>query len=120
MLSDQELGQYLQDIRKRCGLSLRRVNELKGISYSHLNMIEHGKRGVTPALLKNLAELYKIDYLDLYEKAGYIDLINSDEKIAIAASTKGGIDLSEICDEDKETLMNIYNMMRNKKSKDKN
>ena len=43
-------------------------------------MIENGKRNVTPALLRNLATLYNIDYLDLYEKAGYIDLIEDEKK----------------------------------------
>ena len=43
-------------------------------------MIENGKRNVTPALLRNLATLYNVDYLDLYEKAGYIDLIEDEKK----------------------------------------
>lgn len=80
MLSAQELGEYLKNARNIKGLSLREVNKLTNISYSHLNMIENGKRNVTPALLKNLANLYNLDYIDLYEKAGYIDLIE-DEKL---------------------------------------
>lgn len=43
-------------------------------------MIENGKRNVTPALLRVLADLYCVDYLDLYEKAGYIDLIEDEKK----------------------------------------
>ena len=80
MLSAQELGEYLKNARNIKGLSIREVNKLTNISYSHLNMIENGKRNVTPALLKNLANLYNLDYIDLYEKAGYIDLIE-DEKL---------------------------------------
>ena len=80
MLSSKELGEYLKKSRNIKGLSLREVNKLTDISYSHLNMIENGKRNVTPALLKNLATLYNLDYIDLYEKAGYIDLIE-DEKL---------------------------------------
>lgn len=80
MLSAQELGEYLKNARNIKGLSLREVNKLTNISYSHLNMIENGKRNVTPALLKNLANLYNLNYIDLYEKAGYIDLIE-DEKL---------------------------------------
>lgn len=80
MLSQEEFGKYLAKIRKEEGISLRDVNKLKDVSYSHLSMIEHGKRNVTPALLRNLADLYNVDYLDLYEKAGYIDLIE-DEKL---------------------------------------
>ncbi len=80
MLSKEELGRYLKKLRNDKSLSLREVNHITDISYSHLNMIENGKRNVTPALLRILANLYCVDYLDLYEKAGYIDLIE-DEKI---------------------------------------
>ena len=80
MLSKEELGKYLKEIRNNKELSLREVDKLTQISYTHLNMIEHGKRNVTPALLRNLATLYNIDYLDLYEKAGYIDLIEDEKK----------------------------------------
>ncbi len=73
MLTALELGNYLQSIRKMQHLSLRKVNELSGISYSYLNMIEHGTRKVTPELLQKLAKLYQIDYLKLYQKAGYIE-----------------------------------------------
>lgn len=83
MLSQEQLGLYLAKIRKEKGISLREVNKLKDISYSHLSMIEHGKRNVTPALLRNLADLYNVDYLDLYEKAGYIDLINNEKRVNI-------------------------------------
>lgn len=79
MLSNKELGKYLKDARNFKELSLREVNKLTDISYSHLNMIENGKRNVTPALLRNLAKLYDLDYIDLYKKAGYLDLIE-DEK----------------------------------------
>lgn len=80
MFSKEELGRYLKDIRDNKQLSLREVDKLTDISYTHLNMIEHGKRNVTPALLRNLAKLYNVDYLDLYEKAGYIDLIEDEKK----------------------------------------
>ena len=81
MISKEELGAYLKSIRKANDISLREVDKRTGISYTHLNMIENGKRNVTPALLRNLDDLYNINYIDLYEKAGYIDLIE-DEKNA--------------------------------------
>lgn len=94
MLSSKELGMYLKNARNAKGLSLREVNKLTDISYSHLNMIENGKRNVTPALLKNLAKLYNLDYIDLYEKAGYIDLIEDEKKDVLKKI--GAIPLSEI------------------------
>ena len=93
MLSSKELGMYLKNARNAKGLSLREVNKLTDISYSHLNMIENGKRNVTPALLKNLAKLYNLDYIDLYEKAGYIDLIEDEKKDVFKKI--GAIPLSE-------------------------
>ena len=89
MLSNKELGKYLKDSRNAKGLSLRQVNKISDISYSHLNMIENGKRNVTPALLRNLAQLYNVDYLDLYEKAGYIDLIEDEKKSKIKTDILG-------------------------------
>ena len=94
MLSNKELGKYLKDARNLKGLSLREVNKLTDISYSHLNMIENGKRNVTPALLRNLANLYNLDYIDLYEKAGYIDLIEDEKKDMLKKI--GAIPLSDI------------------------
>ena len=79
MLNNKELGEYLCKIRKEKEISLRDVEKLTDIGYAHLSMIENGKRNVTPALLRNLATLYNVDYLDLYEKAGYLDLIESKE-----------------------------------------
>lgn len=79
MLSNKDLGEYLSKVRKAKDISLRDVEKLTSIGYAHLSMIENGKRNVTPALLRNLATLYNIDYLDLYEKAGYLDLIESKE-----------------------------------------
>lgn len=69
------LGVQLKELREKKGLSLREVNKLTGISYSHLNMIENSKRNVTPALLRNLANVYNVNYIDLYYLAGYMDLV---------------------------------------------
>lgn len=77
MLTNIELGKYLKDIRESKDISLREVEKLTGVGYSHLSMIENGKRNVTPALLRNLAVLYSVNYIDLYEKAGYVDLIEN-------------------------------------------
>lgn len=78
MLSKKMLGQYLKQLRYSKHISLRQVYAQTGITYSHLSMIENGKRNVTPSLLRTLADLYETNYLLLYEKAGYIDEIIQD------------------------------------------
>lgn len=79
-LSNQELGQYLEDIRKSKGYSTYDVNKLTDISQSYISLIEKGKRKASAVILKTLAPIYSLDYLDLYEKAGYIDLIEDEKK----------------------------------------
>ncbi len=79
MLSNIELGEFLRETRENKNISLREVEKLTGVGYSHLSMIENGKRNVTPALLKNLSKIYQIDYIELYEKAGYIDLAEKEK-----------------------------------------
>lgn len=69
MLSGKELGSYLKKLRLDRNISLREVYKKTDISYSYLSMIENGKRNVTPALLRALANIYKVDYFDLYKKA---------------------------------------------------
>ena len=59
--------------------------------------MENGKRKPSAIILKKLAPIYNLDYLDLYKKAGYIDLIESETKsniikIPILGTVKAGYD----------------------------
>lgn len=85
MLTNKELGAYLEKIRKQKDLTLRQVDYKSDVSYSHLSMIEKGLRKALPLTLKELARVYNIDYIDLLEKAGYIDLAEK-EKIGNSSS----------------------------------
>lgn len=123
MLSKEDLGKYLKKLRDDKSLSLRQVNKLTDISYTHLNMIENGKRNVTPALLRNLADLYNVDYLDLYEKAGYIDLIES-EKLSnnnndFRYADHSSINLKGLSKDDIEEINRFVEFVRNKKKNEK-
>ena len=98
-----EFGLYLKELREKRELSLRKVDELTNINYSHLNQIEHGQRNVTPALLKNLSSVYKVYYMELFEKAGYVDLINNEKqhsytRIPVLGNIPAGIPIELIED----------------------
>lgn len=79
MLTNKDLGQYLKEIRKSKDLSLRQVDYKTDVSFSHLSMIENGSRKPSPLTLKELAKIYNLDYIDLYEKAGYLDLAEKEK-----------------------------------------
>lgn len=99
MLTNKELGEYLEKIRKSKDLSLRQVDYKSAVSYSHLSMIEKGIRKASPLTLKELAKVYNLDYIDLYEKAGYLDLAEKEKisqkhsvSIPILGTVKAGYD----------------------------
>lgn len=78
MISNIELGHYLKNIREQLKYSTHDVNKLCDISQSYISLMENGKRKPSPMILKKLAFIYNLDYLDLYEKAGYIDLAENE------------------------------------------
>ena len=79
-MTNIELGRYLKTIREQLGYSTYDVNKLCDISPSYLSLLENGKRKPSAIILKKLAPIYNLNYLDLYEKAGYIDLIEDEKK----------------------------------------
>ena len=76
----RDFSDKLRKLRGEKGVSAREMSLSLGQNVNYINLIENGKRNVTPALLRNLANLYNVDYLDLYEKAGYIDVIEDEKK----------------------------------------
>ena len=79
-LTNKELGVYLKNLRDSRELSTREVYDLCGVSNSYLSLVENGHRRASAIVLKKLAPIYNVNYLDLYEKAGYIDLIEDEKK----------------------------------------
>lgn len=90
MVSNSELGNYLKTIRESLEYSTHDVNKLCDISQSYISLMENGKRKPSPTILKKLASIYNLDYLDLYEKAGYLDLAES-EKLKDNEKSKSAI-----------------------------
>lgn len=78
-MTPQELGLYLKQLRELKGLTTREVYNLSKVSNSYLSLVENGKRRASAIILKKLAPIYGVDYLDLYERAGYIDLIKDEQ-----------------------------------------
>lgn len=102
-LSLKEMGIYLKRLREEKGLSTREVYELSKVSNSYLSLVENGHRRASAVVLKKLAPVYGVDYLDLYTKAGYADLAeyekrekynldNSKQVYPLLGTVKGGYD----------------------------
>lgn len=79
-MSLKEMGAYLKELREKKDLSTREVYELSKVSNSYLSLVENGHRRASAVVLKKLAYVYGVDYLDLYVKAGYADLAEYEKK----------------------------------------
>lgn len=69
-----DLGTYLKELRNNLHLSLKDVQERCGVTDSKLSRLERGEgRDFSPLELKKLAQLYGVNVIPLYIKAGYLD-----------------------------------------------
>jgi transcriptional regulator with XRE-family HTH domain len=111
------LGGYLAAVRSDRGLSLRQVEEQTGkeVSNAYLSQLENDKvKQPSPGILHALSTVYKVDYIGLMERAGYL---TSQQAPVIAkrhgrAATFADIDLS--ADEETE-LLRFLKFMRSEK-----
>lgn len=69
-----DLAAYLRTIRKRRGLSLKKVERAAGVSNAYLSQLERGRRNPPhPEILKRLAKVYEVAVTDLLSAAGYLE-----------------------------------------------
>ncbi len=67
-------GDYLREMRKAAGLTLRQVEAIVGVSNAYLSQVETGKRPAPrPETIKKLAEAYRAPVEELLAQAGYLD-----------------------------------------------
>ena len=69
-----ELGQYLKNKREKLGYSTNYLEIHTNINKADISRIENGKkRKINPIYLKELAKALKLDQIELFNKAGFID-----------------------------------------------
>ncbi len=76
MADDLPLAEWLRDLRRRRGLSLREVERATGnaVSNVYLSQLETGRRAdPNPRVLVALAKAYGVPTALLFEKAGYVE-----------------------------------------------
>lgn len=78
-MTNKELGTYLKSYRDVLGYSTYDINKLCEISPGYISLLENGKRKPSPVILKKLAPIYGLDYIDLLEKANFIDLAEKEK-----------------------------------------
>ena len=99
-------------LRENLKLSQEELAEKLNLSKGIISLYEQEKRKQSLEILIKLSEIFNvsIDYI-----IGRTDLKN--ESIPIATSTKDNIDLSDVSNEDKEAIMRIIEIAKNKGKK---
>ena len=110
----------LKKLRENKGLSTREVYELAKVSNSYLSLVENGHRRASAVVLKKLASVYGVSYLDLYVKAGYADLAEYEKNKNSNFVSKNNIDTEGLDDNDIEELRRFAEFLKNKKKQNKN
>jgi HTH-type transcriptional regulator, competence development regulator len=91
-----KLAKVLKARRLAASLSLRTIEKQTGISNAYLSQLENGRtRSPSPHVLSKLATVYRVEYSELMEAAGYPathDLGSLGIRVAMLA---GGLDLRE-------------------------
>ena len=119
-MSLKEMGLYLKKLRENKGLSTREVYELAKVSNSYLSLVENGHRRASAVVLKKLASVYGVSYLDLYFRACYADLAEYEKNKNSNVVSKNNIDTEGLDDNDIEELRRFAEFLKNKKKQNKN
>jgi len=69
-----DTGNYLQKLRLSKDLTLSSASKYINISPTYLSDIEHGRKLPSDTTIKNIADFYEIDEIELFNKFGKISL----------------------------------------------
>jgi len=97
----ESFGEYLRNLRKKKGLTLKELGEEIGFSYSYLSQLERGERGVqgipSPEFLKLLYKPLGADFYEMMEVAGHLP--KGSKEHALSASTEQNRTLENYLDQ---------------------
>lgn len=106
----EKAGAKLRQKRKHLGLSMRAISELVGISENRISELERGFEKVpSDDLLYKVAEVYKVDELELFKAYGKIpkglnSLVDEFSRNEDFKQTIKGIQESGLSDSEKDRL----------------
>lgn len=98
------LGKKIKKLREQNKYTQEDVANYLGVAPQTVYKYEKEINEPDLSTISKLADFFNVS----------VDYLLGRDTMQIAASTKNGIDLSDICDEDKDTIMNIVRMARKK------
>jgi HTH-type transcriptional regulator, competence development regulator len=111
-----KINKFLKDTREKQSLTLRKIQELTGISSAYLSQVENGKiKKPSPSVLYKLAKCYKVPYESLLELTGH------PAPIAALSSTKPSFRLGgwaeDLTKDEEERLKEYLDFLRSRRKR---
>ena len=107
----ESVGERIKRLRKNMGLTQSDLAEKLNLECAAVSKYETNRVPLTQESLIKLADIFNVstDYL-----LGLNENKTINEPIQIAASMKNGLDLSDMPENDKKILTDMYNALKNK------
>lgn len=107
----RNVGERIKRLRKLAGLTQSELAEKLNLESAAVSKYETGRVPLTQESLIKLSEIFNVttDYiLGISENT-----IN--EPIAIAAKMRDGLDISDMGENDRKVILDLYNLLKSKK-----
>lgn len=114
MYTVNTLSKYLREKRLDLGLTLRKVEDLTGISNAYISQVENAKIiQPTPKILRKLSDCYELSYSRLLEMAGHPIITNSSSTVQFRTSSR----LIDITIDEEKELAEYLTFLRSRRRK---
>jgi transcriptional regulator with XRE-family HTH domain len=102
----RDIGEFIRDLRRSAGVSLRQLADRAGVSNPYLSQIERGLRKPSAEVLQQIANALRVSTPVMYLRAGLLD---GREGQGVLAAIAADPDLTV---SQKQSLTQIYETFR--------
>lgn len=102
----RDIGDFIRDLRRNAGVSLRQLADKAGVSNPYLSQVERGLRKPSAEVLQQIASALRVSTPVMYLRAGLLD---ADDGAGVLAAIAADPDLTV---SQKQTLTQIYETFR--------
>jgi transcriptional regulator with XRE-family HTH domain len=102
----RDVGDFIRDLRRNAGVSLRQLADKAGVSNPYLSQVERGLRKPSAEVLQQIAGALRVSTPVMYLRAGLLDAKDREGVLAAIAADP------ELTITQKQSLSQIYETFR--------
>jgi transcriptional regulator with XRE-family HTH domain len=109
----RDVGNFIRDMRRSAGVSLRQLADRAGVSNPYLSQVERGLRKPSAEVLQQIATALRVSTPVMYLRAGLLDAKDREGVLAAIAADP------ELTISQKQSLSQIYEAFRRETARDR-